>query len=205
MRELPPVQVFGQPELEAHLKTGGAHHTHLVSIGNPRAWFVKNRPDSWMPKAFRQRFDAYLRLQFYDVEEKRHLRRRQFPKRIPTRRDVVRAIKFFERTKDEATGYTIHCWQGVSRSTAFALGYLYMLTGSERESADLLMTHRPQAGPHQKIVAWFDELLGSNLVAENERIRRERFERWKRELNLTEESLLEELPEATPESGNEPA
>lgn len=190
---LPSVQVFGQPELEKHLQVGGEHHTHLVSIGNPRALFGPDRPDTRMPPQFRHHFAAILRLTFFDVEYRRHLPRRVYPKRVPRRSDVRTVLRFFEETRSHASGYTIHCWQGVSRSTAFALGLLYLLEGSEEVAARILMEHRPQAGPHRRIVSWFDAELGSHLIEVADTIRAERFERWKRELDLTDDSLLEEL------------
>ena len=191
---LPLVQVFGQPELVQHLERGGAHHTHCISIGNPPSLFCIPRPDTRMPPVFRRHFKQILRLAFYDVEEKRHLRPWQFPKRIPRRADVHKAIHFFRQTQGQASGYTIHCWQGISRSTAFALGFLYMLTNSEDEAKRLLQQIRPEAGPHQRIVEWFDDELGCNLSVVNAQIRNERIERWKKELDLTPDSLLEELP-----------
>ena len=86
--ELPPIQIFGQPELVEHLRSGGAHHTHCVSIGNPYAFFFPSRPDAKMPRELREHFEKVLRLSFYDVEERRHLRSQQFPKRIPKRADT---------------------------------------------------------------------------------------------------------------------
>ncbi|NBB90316.1 MAG: hypothetical protein GVY23_03805 [Spirochaetes bacterium] len=192
--KLPPVQVFGQPELEEHLRAGRAVHTHLISIGNPLQLFIPPRPDSAAPALFEKSFSHILRLTFFDVEKRRHLSQRHFPKRIPRRRDVRRAIRFFRRTRGEASGYTIHCWRGISRSTAIALGYLYMITGSEGEAASTLMDIRPEARPHQGIVRWFDEELGSNLTAVNDELRAESIRKMREELDLTEDSLLEELP-----------
>ena len=182
--QLPSVQVFGQLELAEHLANGGAHHTHCVSIGNPRSLFRKRGPDNTVPLIIRRSFQSILRLQFYDVGEKRHLRFRQFPKRIPRRSDVSRAIRFFRKTRGKASGYTIHCWQGVSRSTAVALGYLYMLTGSETEAKRILQEIRPEAGPHQKLIRWFDEELGTSLSEIAADMRQERLDRWKAELGM---------------------
>jgi len=192
--KLPPVQVFGQPELEEHLRAGGAVHTHLISIGNPIQLFIPPRPDSVVPALFKQSFSRILRLTFFDVEKRCHLSRRHFPKRIPRRHDVRHAIRFFRRTRGEASGYTIHCWRGVSRSTAIALGYLYMITASEEEAARILMDVRPDARPHQGIVRWFDEELGSSLTAANDKLRAESIRNMQEELDLAEDSLLEELP-----------
>lgn len=182
--DLPPVQIFGQEELEARLTAGGPHHTHLVSIGNPKRLLKRGGPDTRMPKRFAESFQRVLRLTFYDVEEKRHLMKWQFPKRVPERGDVRRVVRFYERSRPKASGYVVHCWQGVSRSTAIALGLLYLETGSEEKAADLLQQIRPQAGPHRKIVAWFDEELGSNLAEQAQRLRDARLARWRAELEM---------------------
>ena len=165
-----------------------------------------NRPDTVIPGIIRATFKNILRLAFYDVEEKRQLGKTR-PKRIPKRSDVHKVIRFFRHTANEATGYMIHCWQGISRSPVIALGILYMITGTEEEAARILLAIRPQAGPHQKIVRLFDEELGCNLTAVSNKIRNDKIERWKQELDLTEDSLLEELPVANDGPGqmkNEP-
>jgi len=192
------VQVFGQRELVEHLEAGGDHYSHCISIGNPGRGF--GRPDTVMPPVFRRHFRRILRLAFYDVEEMRHLGTMR-PRRIPRRSDVRRVIRFFRCTRREADGYTLHCWGGISRSTAIALGILYLLTGSEQEAAETLLRVRPEAGPHRKIVRYFDELLGCDLTAVNDGIQLRRIERMRRELDLTEDALLEELPGA---DGEEP-
>ena len=183
-QSLPLVQVFGQIELVEHLQAGGRHHTHCISIGNPRSIFSRRSRDNAVPPIIKKNFDKVLRLNFYDVEEKRHLRWRQFPKRIPRRSDVKRLIRFFRATKDHASGYTIHCWQGVSRSTAVALAFLYMMTGSEEQAKSRLQAIRPEAGPHQRLVLWFDQELGTHLSEVAAEMRQERFDRWKAELNM---------------------
>jgi predicted protein tyrosine phosphatase len=185
------IEVFGQIELETRINE--PHYSHLVSIGNPISLFTINRPDTAMPRIFKKRFKKILRLSFYDVEKKSHLSRRQFPKRVPKKSDIRRAIQFFNASKGETDGYTLHCWQGVSRSTAFALGFLYMITGSEDTAVMILKNIRPDAHPHPGIVNMFDEELGCNLTSVNEILRKEWIEKMKKELDLTEDSLLEDL------------
>ena len=185
------VEVFAQLELEEHIDD--AHYSHLVSIGNPISLFTINRPDTKIPKIFKKRFKKILRLSFYDVEKKSHLNRRQFPKRVPKRSDVRKAIRFFNATKEDTIGYTLHCWQGISRSTAFALGYLYLITGSEESAIMTLRDIRPEAHPHSGIVKMFDEELGCNLSAVAVGLHREWIEKLKKALDLTEHGLLEEL------------
>jgi len=184
------VQVFGQPELVAHLAQGRQHYSHCISIGNPGK--DVSQPDRVIPVIIRKSFKNILRLAFYDVEEKRQLGNIR-PKRIPKRADVRKVIRFFRHTENEATGYTIHCWQGISRSPAVALGILYLITLSEREAGKVLLEIRPQALPHQKLVKLFDEELGCNLSAVSNAVRNERIKRRKKGLDLTENSI-EELP-----------
>jgi hypothetical protein len=94
------------------------------------------------------------------------------------------------------SGYTIHCWRGVSRSTAIALGYLYLIHGDEQRAVDELKRIRPEAGPHPGLVRYFDEILGCDLSSRNEQMRKIRF-REMREWFMNEidggDDLLEEL------------
>jgi predicted protein tyrosine phosphatase len=187
----PGVQIFGQHELVERLTSGGWHYSHGISIGNPGRGF--GRPDTVEPPELRRHFRRVLRLAFYDVENVNQLGTMR-PRRVPRRSDVRRVIRFFRRTRAEADGYTLHCWGGVSRSTAVGLGLLYLLTGSEREAGDILRRIRPEAGPHRAIVRYFDELLGCRLGPVADAIRAEKLEKMRKELDLTEEALLEELP-----------
>ena len=189
------IQVFGQRELFDHIQSGGEVASHLVSIGNPGRGVRAEAEDAAMPALFKATFRECLRLEFYDVEYKRHLGPMR-PRRIPLRRDVRRAIRYFRRTAGSATGYTIHCWRGVSRSTAIALGYLYLIHGDEQLSVDELKRIRPEAGPHPRMVRYFDQVLGSDLSSKNDQIREIRFRRLKEWFfNEIEDgdALLEEL------------
>jgi predicted protein tyrosine phosphatase len=158
------IQVFGEQELIGHLARGGAHYSHCISIRNP---------DETMPGIIKRSFRAILELRFYDAEEIEQLGPAQTIKRVPERRDVKGVVEFFRLTTGEATGYTLHCGQGISRSPAVALGLLYLLTGSEDEAARHLKRIRPDARPHQKLVRLFDEQLGCRLSAVNEKLRGE--------------------------------
>ncbi len=193
------IEVFGQLELLEHLRANKEHYSHLISIGNPKQFLRKAKPDEMLPEVFKQHFKRVLRFDFFDVEEKRQLMWWKFPKVIPSRRHVRQAIEFFNETRREASGYTIHCWQGISRSTAFALGLLYLVKGSEELAASALKKIRPEAGPHQRIVGYFDAELGSHLTEVNEQLRKERIEKLKEELNFSNDSGIEELKKAEEE------
>jgi predicted protein tyrosine phosphatase len=189
----PGVQVFGQRELLEHLARGGAHPTHCISIGNPGP--RRDRPDTVEPPALRRHFRGVLRLAFYDVDALDQLGAMR-PRRVPRKSDVRRVIRFVRATRHAADGYAVHCWGGVSRSPAVALGVLFLLWGSEQSAGDMLRRIRPEAGPHQGIVRYFDELLGCRLAPVAAAIRNERLAEMRRELDLTEDALLEVLPAA---------
>ena len=189
------IQVFGQRELVEYIQSGGEVASHLVSIGNPGRGVRAEAEDATMPTLFRSAFREFLRLEFYDVEYRRHLGPMR-PRRIPLRRDIRRVIRFFRRTAGAATGYTIHCWRGISRSTAIALGYLYLIHGDEQLAVDNLKQIRPEAGPHPRMVRYFDQILGSDLSSKNDQLREIRFRELKEWFfNEIEDgdALLEEL------------
>jgi predicted protein tyrosine phosphatase len=144
-----------------------------------------------MRPEFRPRFRRILRLAFHDATERSHLRHPLLT-RIPEVRDARRVVAFWRRTRREASGYVVHCWAGVSRSTAAALALLYLETGSEAEAVRRLREVRPQALPNLRFVRCFDRILGSRLEAEAKVIQDARIADFARELA----SLMEELPAA---------
>lgn len=167
------LQVFGEQELISHLMRGGAHASHCISIRNP---------DETMPDIIKTSFRAVLELRFYDADEQELLGPSQAGQRIPEQKDVKGIVEFFRMTSAEATGYTVHCWQGISRAPAVALGLLYLMTGSEEEAGRILRRARPDARPHRKIVRMFDEQLGCRLTPLNEKIRSDALKAMKKEI-----------------------
>jgi len=187
------VQIFAEEDLVKHIESGQKHYSHLISIGNPRRFFGGANPGQTMPLLFRRSFKEILRLEFFDVEIREHLGPMR-PKRVAMLKDVRRAIHFYRRTRNHASGFTFHCWSGISRSPALALGYLYLISGSESEAGKLLRELRPQAMPLRILVRYFDEILGCNLSIVNDEIRTERIAEMKRELMADVVELIEELP-----------
>jgi predicted protein tyrosine phosphatase len=115
-----------------------------------------------MPPVFRGAFKAVLRLGFTDMlstEPRLH------GQRPPSIRDARRVVRFVERTAADSVGYAVHCWSGISRSTAVALGMLFMLRGDEGAALRELLAVRPYAKPHPELLAHFDALLGSRLAS----------------------------------------
>ena len=170
---LPHVQVFSENELLERLQSGESHFSHCISIRNP---------DQQMPPAIKEAFSGILELRFYDVDTVDQLGPAQTIKRAPRRIDVQGVIEFYKITKAGATGYTIHCWQGISRSPAIALGLLYLMTRSEEQAAKALQEMRPDARPHQMLVRFFDQELGCQLSVFNDRIRWQALESLRTEL-----------------------
>ena len=185
---LPRVQVFGEQELLEHLSKDGMVYSHCISIRNP---------DQTMPKLLSASFEKIIELKFYDVIDKSQLPER-LTKRAPNVKDARRVLKFFKDTRNEASGYTIHCWHGHSRSTAAALAILYMLLGTEKAAAEHLARIRPDPKPSPNLgwLAHFDKLLGSDLVSEGKRLQTIYVEELRKDLLALFPPLseIEELP-----------
>ena len=79
----------------------------------------------------------------------------------PSRADAERMIAFFESWKREAP-MLIHCWAGISRSTAAAFTAFCMFRpgASEEELALELRRASPSATPNRLIVSLADDVLG---------------------------------------------
>jgi predicted protein tyrosine phosphatase len=75
---------------------------------------------------------------------------------------VVARILAFGRSWDEARPMLVHCWAGISRSTAtaFVLACERSPRADERAIAQALRRAAPHASPNRRIVALADELLG---------------------------------------------
>lgn len=95
-----------------------------------------------------------LHLAFHDVVEDR-------PDFIAPNRETVLAILDFGRHWTRDVPLLVHCWAGISRSSAAA----YMLAcddnpGLENEIADELRRRAPFATPNRLMVALADDMLG---------------------------------------------
>jgi predicted protein tyrosine phosphatase len=189
------IEVLGEDELVRSLESGARHYSHCISIADPAGLPWLGRLGVRVPAVVRSSFRGLLRLEFVDDEREAQMGKTS-PARVARRSDVRRAIRFYRRTEARATGYTLHCWQGISRSPAFALGLLYLMTGSERAAARILRLIRPDALPHPGIVRLFDQELGSNLLAVNREIRGLRTRELRQNVDQMSERLLA-LPAAT--------
>lgn len=177
------VEVYGENELVARLMAGEPHYRTCISIGNPRPLLRAPSPGESLHPLIRDSFDRVLRLSFYDLEEAIELPGQGRLSRIPSHRDAQKALRFFEATKGRTDGWTVHCWAGISRSTAVALALLYRITGDEAEAARRLVAIRPEAMPNHRLVQAFDGLMGSDLSGLLEEVYRERQDSLREELD----------------------
>jgi predicted protein tyrosine phosphatase len=75
---------------------------------------------------------------------------------------VVTDLIAFARDWDESAPMLIHCWAGISRSTAaaFTIACERSAPGKEADIARALREAAPHAYPNRRIVALADDLLG---------------------------------------------
>lgn len=83
--------------------------------------------------------------------------------RAPDLSDAESVIKFVQPW-DRAAPLLIHCWAGISRSTAsaFITACLHNPQADEHEIAATIRQASPTASPNRRLVAHADELLGRN-------------------------------------------
>jgi predicted protein tyrosine phosphatase len=80
---------------------------------------------------------------------------------VPEDHHVERIVGFI-RTWDGREPMLIHCWAGISRSTATAFIALCMRNSPGREGAiaKSMRAHAPHVHPNKRIVAYADAILG---------------------------------------------
>ncbi len=98
--------------------------------------------------------ERHLRLSLHDIDDPNG-------NQAPAREHVDRLIAF-GRDWDARAPMLVHCWAGVSRSTASAYTVLCDRAGpgSEREIAQALRERAPHAQPNRLIVRLADDALG---------------------------------------------
>jgi predicted protein tyrosine phosphatase len=99
----------------------------------------------------------YLRLSFNDIAE-------EIPGLVaPAKADVMKLLEFVQ-TWDRRAPIVIHCFAGISRSTASAY-ITTMALEPERDAFELAAELRalsPSATPNPRLIAFADALLGRN-------------------------------------------
>ncbi len=149
---VPKIHVCGVPELEAALKSP---FTHVISIWDPE-WFERGGVEGQL----RKRLPNHTRLHvayFHDTSLEEPGRR------APVEDDLRQILNFVADLKPEAS-VLIHCWAGISRSTAVAFAILCQSSGPGRETdcIESILAIRPQAFPNALIVELADRILQRN-------------------------------------------
>jgi predicted protein tyrosine phosphatase len=133
----------------SQVETARALHrpSHLVSLLSPAS------PDEAWPRP--SAGDAHLRLAFHDIAEPRE------GLIAPDAAQVARLLDFAAGW-DPARPMLVHCWAGVSRSTAaaFVIACQRATRRSERDIAQALRAAAPYATPNELLVSLADAALG---------------------------------------------
>ncbi len=123
--------------------TGASHVVTLINVNT-----VVQRPPSIAP-------DNHLFIGVSDIVEETdgHI--------VPGHEHVARLMAF-TRAWDRHRPLVIHCWAGVSRSTAaaFITACMFAPARDERDIADALRAASPTATPNARLVAIADRVLG---------------------------------------------
>ncbi|HEY5813081.1 MAG TPA: hypothetical protein VIT23_10575 [Terrimicrobiaceae bacterium] len=145
----PKIHVCGVSELEAALRNP---FTHIISIWDPE-WIERGGVE----EHFRTRLQPVAQLHiayFHDTSAEE-------PGRRAPMEDDLRRILTFAANLEPQAWVLIHCWAGISRSTAVAYAILCqsMGPGHEAECLESLFALRPQAFPNTLIIELADRIL----------------------------------------------
>jgi predicted protein tyrosine phosphatase len=132
LADLPAIMVSHQP-------------SHIVSLLSSS--YMIETPDGFP-------VDRHLRLSMHDIAD-------EGGPEAPARRHIDDLIAF-GRGWDATAPMIVHCWAGISRSTAATYTLLCDRagSGSEHEIAQALREYAPHAQPNKLLVRYADEALG---------------------------------------------
>lgn len=139
-----PLIVCGLADVEPLI--AARRPSHMITLLDPASMI--ETPRGLAP-------DRHLRLGVNDISE-------PMEDMILPDPGVVRKILDFGATWDERDPMLIHCWAGISRSTAtaFTLACERSPSADERAIALALRRAAPHAAPNRRIVALADQMLG---------------------------------------------
>jgi len=100
--------------------------------------------------------ERHVRLAFHDIVE-------PMPGLVVPDRDIMQAVLDFGRNNESQRTLLIHCWAGISRSSAAAFAIACDRNpGFERDIAIELRRRSPSATPNRLMVRLADDLLARN-------------------------------------------
>jgi predicted protein tyrosine phosphatase len=127
----------------------------LLAMRRPSHVLTLLSPETEAPTCADLESGRHLVLQFHDVPC-------EMAGYIAPSRDIITAILAFGATWDQAAPLLVHCWAGVSRSTAAAYILCCDKTGPGREDEIAAEMRRasPFATPNPMMVALADGMMG---------------------------------------------
>ncbi|MGF1561548.1 MAG: tyrosine phosphatase family protein [Geminicoccaceae bacterium] len=136
------------------------HVTNLATLADevarvrPQKVVTVIDPGTALPDLPELATEAHLRLFFHDLSAPRTA-----ADILPSRSDMQTILTFADALGPD--GILVHCFAGVSRSTATAYAIACMYNpGREQELAQMLRQRGPHAIPNRLMVAFADDLLG---------------------------------------------
>lgn len=178
-----PVQVLSRYDLAQKVELGERLYSHCISITD----------SDWPMERWQlQPFTGVLKLQFHDIDRVDDMRKEERPI-LPQKRDLRKVLRFYRRTRANATGYTVHCRAGVHRSTAVGFALLFFEYRDEAAAAEKLLEIKPLPTPNRRMVRLTDEILGSNLGDHVEALWSRARDFLEGRLEIDKDDYLEEL------------
>lgn len=155
--------ICGVSELDGHCAAGVTHVLSILDPGTPSPAGL----DSLGPH-------HRVELRFDDVVQE------HIGYRAPTEADVAAVLEFGEHLlrdvpRQDRHHVLVHCWMGISRSTASGAMLLAQhAPGHEEAAFDVLYGVRPRCWPNSRMIGFADTLLGRRgaLVRAYERHKR---------------------------------
>jgi len=147
------IEVLSVYALMERLKNSSKIHNACISIGDP---------GFETPDGLKENVKYLLELRFHDINKRNELDKNQNPK-LPSIYDIRKIIDFYNNTKDNCNGYTIHCHAGVHRSVAAAMIVLYMMNPDLEYVKDRITSIKAFPLPNKRLLNTFDRINKSSL------------------------------------------
>ena len=134
---------------------GLAYVDELVERERPSRVVSLLAPEDRFPTVDAPHVDAHHKVAIHDIRE-------VLPDQTPPMQGHVEEVISFLGDWDPQTPLLIHCWAGISRSTAtaFTAACMHNPEADEAEIARALRTASPTAYPNTRIIAFADDILG---------------------------------------------